>query len=109
MTKNSGSRSAGTNTLITAASLAMTIGGWAVLTAGEAEPVPPASIVVSAPVEVGLPPLAPLPTFVPRPDGDVITPPAPAVEIAAPAAPAQAQTEVASRPPQPVTVTRSSR
>jgi hypothetical protein len=108
MTKKAGSRTAGTNTLITAASLAVTLGGWAVLTAREAQPVAPTPIVVPAPVEVSLPALAPLPTVVPPPAGDV-APPAPAVEVAEPAEPVPAQPEVSSRPPRPVTVTRSSR
>lgn len=112
----SGNRATGANTLITAASLALTLSGWAVLTVTEAES--PAPVAVSGPSATpGSPTLVPLPTLIPTPDwanlslpsieaasADVPTAaPVPSADSVAPPAPTQ------SLPPAPVAITRSSR
>lgn len=114
--KRPGGRTSGTNTLITAASLALTLSGWAGIALSEADP-PQQAISAPAPTPVLLPTLPALPTLVPTPDWerlptrvqvqaasaaptDLPAAPPPQVE-AAPAAPAA--------PPAAVTVTRSSR
>lgn len=107
-------RNAGTNTLITAASLALTLSGWAVLATNEAEPAP---VVVSVPTQTPqpLPSLAAVPTLVPEPDWTSLTPPTamPAARLVPTAvvAPPQAAAAPArlAQPPRPAAVTRSSR
>lgn len=118
---SSRNRATGANTLITAASLALTLSGWAVLTATEAES--PAPVAAGAPVSTPVastpvvPTLVPLPTLIPTPDwanlslpsieaasADIPTAaPVPSADSVAPPAP----TRVA--PPAPVAITRSSR
>jgi hypothetical protein len=104
--KRPGGRTSGTNTLITAASLALTLSGWAVLSANEAEP---AAVAISIPTATPQPQptLAAVPTLVPEPDwASLVTPTAVPVPQIAPTAAAPAR---AAQPPRPAAVTRSSR
>ena len=123
--KRPGGRTTGTNTLITAASLALTLSGWALLTVNEAEPTPSVAVPAPSATSVPLPALRPLPTLVPPPDWASIPSPVegeglPAAPAAVASAPpprrvvpppraAVAPPAPPARPPQPVTVTRSSR
>jgi hypothetical protein len=99
----------GVRHLLTAASLAATLSGWALFTA--AQP-PQASATLQAPAAaVAAPPPGwlsappPLPTLV-----TVATVDAPAAPVAAPAAPVAAPLrQLSAPPPAPVTTTRSSR
>lgn len=104
--KRPGGRTSGTNTLITAASLALTLSGWAVIAAHEAEPQP---VAISVPTSIPQPqPALPaVPTLVPEPDWASLAQPTavPAPQLA-PAAAVPAQRV---RPPRPAAVTRSSR
>jgi len=114
--------------LVTAASLAVTVGGWALISAKETKPVqqptqPATSAQVVAPV-LSIK-LAPLPTLVPPGQAQIITvsnpraasAPRPAVQVAAPQSapqPALVLRDVsapapASSAPAPATKTRSSR
>ena len=100
---------AGVKALITAASLAATLGGWAVLTHTPSE----TSDTASPPPANALAPLRPstdltfdpLPTIVPPPNIAIDRPPAVAAQQQAAAPPLR----VVSAPPQPVARTRSSR
>lgn len=112
------SDTSGVKLLITAASLAATLGGWAVISAEEAQPAPPPAHdqVVVPPVAIKL---APLPTLVPpirsQPPSSAINQPHPAAgappaaaneivlrDVSAPALPDRSA-------PAPVVNTRSSR
>ena len=112
------SRTAGANTLITATSLALTLSGWAVL-GGVEEAVAPAPA-ESAATAIVLSALPPLPTIVPPPDlaglptdpaGDQASAPQAAAAPRRVVRPAPTAAPLAApvAPPQPVTVTRSSR
>jgi hypothetical protein len=118
--KRSGSRTTGANTLITAASLALTLSGWAVLTANEAEPAPQAVVNMPSPTPVEQPALPVLPTVVPPPDWatlplqvpDAATPAAagsPQPRQVDPPPPARGAAVAPTSRPNPVAVTRSSR
>ncbi len=106
-TQKSASGAPGVKILITAASLAASLGGWAVFNYGEAGAV---GAVSSQPaqqqsvVELNLPPL---PTLVPPPAQSVLTAGSQPNELAAAPA-ALPALRVVSAPP-PVTMTRSSR
>lgn len=113
--KRPGGRTSGTNTLITAASLALTLSGWAMLAANEAEPVQPVAVSLPTQTPQPLPSLAAVPTLVPEPDWASLATPttAPAARIVptAVAAPPRAAAAPAqpAQPPRPAAVTRSSR
>ncbi|MBV9791376.1 MAG: hypothetical protein JOZ51_24480 [Chloroflexi bacterium] len=112
--KRPAGRNAGTNTLITAASLALTLSGWAVLAANEPEPAPPVAASVPTQTLQPQPSLAAVPTLVPEPDWASLTPPTavPTVQSAPTAVPAPPQAAAPARPaqpPRPAAVTRSSR
>ena len=117
-------RTTGANTLITATSLALTLGGWAALTGKETSPPEQAAVVVAIP-EAAPVALPPLPTLVPpptwpntqevsvgEPARDAPPPSTPVLRRVAPpvrVAPTAAPPVEAARPPKPVAVTRSSR
>jgi hypothetical protein len=114
----------GVKLLITAASLAATVGGWALISAKETQPAQPAQ--PSSTTQVVEPvfslKLAPLPTLVPPSQAQVVTISNPRAAAAAPQ-PAAAAPQTASQPtlvlrdvsapapaaPAPATNTRSSR
>jgi hypothetical protein len=103
------SSNSGVKFLLSAAALAGTVGGWALIThsAAATQPQPAAAAVVAAPVD-----LPPLPTLVAPPAAGSV--PAAAqpgaqtsAQVTAPSAPPPLR--VVSAPPAPVTTTRSSR
>lgn len=107
-------RATATNILITAASLALTMSGWAVLTGAEADPVQAVAVPASTPAPLALIELPPLPTLVPAPrwddtpaSSDVRSLPHPPAAVAA--APDPRRIVAPARAPRPVTMTRSSR
>lgn len=110
--KRAASRKGGASTLITAASLALTVGGWAVLTVSEAQPAPPAELRDPAPALVRRA-LPPMPTLVPPPDwatqDRLSNVQATAVPTTAAVGPAPRTVGASGGPPEPVAVTRSSR
>jgi hypothetical protein len=102
----------GVKMLITAASLAATLGGWAVFAYTEARPITsqpqPAVIALASRASVTALNLPPMPTLVPLPDPSAIA--AGSQSSAAPAAPPAPTLRVVSAPPPaPVTLTQSSR
>ena len=106
-------RTAGVNSLITVVSLALTVGGWAVLARSEANQSLPSA--GAPPVAAGRQPALPaLPTIVPVPESGLSgdRPGGPVTAAAPPLIP-EAPTPLAPpagvRPPVPTAVTRSSR
>lgn len=107
-------RTTGTNMLITAASLALTLSGWAVLTGTEVEPVQAVAVPLPSPAPVVRVELPVLPTLVPAPNwNDIPAPVAVKPPLSRPAvvaaAPAPRRVVTLARAPRPVTRTRSSR
>ncbi len=88
-TKRPGGNTRNVKLLLTAASLTATLGGWAVLAADPPPaPLPPAPLAVALPAPTQAPTLEPWPTLVPllSVDNSVQAgPPAPVVQVAAPA------------------------
>jgi hypothetical protein len=98
----------GVKMLITAASLAATVGGWALISAKETQPVQPVPSAASAQIVAPVLSikLAPLPTLVPPGQAQIITVSNPRAAAAAPQ-PAAAAPQTAPQPaPQPALVLR---
>jgi hypothetical protein len=121
--KKPASSAPGVKLLITAASLAATVGGWALISSNETKPAPAPAPEQSAAPAVTIK-LAPLPTLVPpitpQPQLVTINQPRPAVSAPQPAAPTELVLRDVSAPqvnaggrgsaaPAPVVNTRSSR